>query len=312
MDKKDEEVKQEVKVQPTEQKVTTQSVYVEEPSKVKAIDRLKGVFTIRPVKTTWLKSIDPKHDGAVVLSKANHWLSPERDNRPPGLIKTGLTDQMARELEVEMGLKPMELSPYSKWWDINFKIYPRIPKEGLELNLDANATNKLIYCYAKVMSKVALSESDAAENPLVDYVLTSKEVEADYSNKKAEIKTKAVQRYAEMSLNEQMDFLKVFDEGRSRVTKSASPNFITSTIFKIVDERPEDFIELVENPDFKTMVFIQDCVAIGALKKEGPKYRINGGDIIGNSLLDTINNLQKPEYNEAKLSLKTKLDLTKK
>lgn len=308
MDKKDEEVK----VQTTEQTPVPVQVNTVMPDRTKAIDKLTGTYLIRPVKSTWLKGLDPKHDGAVVLSKANHWLSPERENRPPGLIKTGLTDQMARELELEMGLKPMELSAYSKWWDVNFKVYPRIPKEGLELNLDANATNKLIYCYAKVMSKVALSEADAAENPLVDYVLTSKEVEADYNNKKAEIKTKAVQRYAEMSLNEQMDFLKVFEEGRYRVTKSASPNFITSTIFKIVDERPDDFMDLVENPDFKTMVFIQDCVAIGALKKEGPKYRINGGDIIGNSLLDTIGNLQKPEYNEAKLSLKTKLDLTKK
>lgn len=315
MDKKDEEVKKEevqVTEQPKVQVIIEQPKVIEPAPITRAIDKLVGTFTLRPVKATWLKSLDSKHDGAVLLSKAGHWLSPERNNTPPGLIKTGLTDQMARELEVEMGLKPMELSPYSKWWDRNFHMYPRVPKEGIELNLDASAINKLIYCYIKVMSKVALSESDAAENPMVDYVLTSKEVEADYSNKKAEIKTKAVQRYAEMSLNEQMDFLKVYEEGRFRVTKSASPNFITATIFKIVDENPADFLELVENPDFKTMVFIQDCVAVGALKREGTKYRINGGDLVGNSLLDTINNLQKPEFSEAKLSLKTKLDLTKK
>ncbi len=74
----------------------------------------------------------------------------------------------------------------------------------------------------------------------------------------------------------------------------------------------KDGLALMDNPDFKTMVFIQDCLSIGAVKRTGPKYYVNGGDLIGHSFLDAIANLQNPEYNEVKLSLKTKLELSKR
>ncbi len=208
MDKKDElEVKKE-EVKVTEEKVQKQPVAV-----VDEYARLTGVFVIKPVRQTWLKNIDSKHDGAIMFSRASNWLSPERD-RNTGIIKTGLSDYLARRLEKEMGLKEMELSPYSKWWDVNFKLYPRIPREGVELSLDASAINKLIYCYAKACSKVALSEADARENPMFEYVMTSKDVEATFNSKKIEIKGRAFKRFMEMSITEQMDFLKVYEEGR--------------------------------------------------------------------------------------------------
>lgn len=307
MDKKDEEFKKEVEVKEVVTAKEVQKVQAEPDE----YSKLTGTYIIRPVKSTWLRNLDSKHDGAIMFSKAENWLSPERD-KLTGLIRTGLSDTLARRLEKEMGLKEMELSPYSKWWGVNFGLYPRIPREGLELNVDSSAINKLIYCYIKACSKVAHSEADARDNPRYDYVITSKEVEATYNSKKIEIKGKAFKRFMEMSITEQMDFLKVYEEGKFRATKSASPDYITSTLGKIVDEHPESFLELVDNPDFKTMVFVQDCLAIGALKRTGPKYYVNGGDMIGHSFLETINNLQNPEYNEMKLSLKTKLELSKR
>ncbi len=307
MDKKDEvEVK---KVETVEKVTDTIKGTVETPTDEYA--KLTGTYIIRPVKSTWLRNMDGKHDGAIMFSKAENWLSPERD-KLTGLVKTGLSDNLARRLEKEMGLKEMELSPYSKWWGVNFKLYPRIPREGLELNVDASVINKLIYCYTKVCSKVAQSEADARDNPRYDYVITSKEVEAVYNSKKIEIKGRAFKRFMETAITEQMDFLKVYEEGRFRATKSASPDYITSTLGKIVDEHPESFLELIDNSDFKTMVFVQDCISIGAIKKTGTKYYVNGADIIGHTFADTINNLQNPEYNEIKLSLKTKLELSKR
>lgn len=285
---------------------------IEKPTEVSVseLKKLHGKFIIKPLETTWLKSIDPKHDGALIFSKGEHWVSPERDSQT-GLIRTGLTDQMARELEVEMNLKPMELSPYNKeWWAANFKMYGKIPKEGLELDLDRSALDKLKYCYYKASSKVALSEVDAINNTLYKYVMTSKEIEAKHNNKKIEIKTKAFKKFSEMSLSEQMDFLKVYEEGKYRLTKSASPEFINSTVGRIVDEHPEDFLSLCANADFKTMVFLQDCVSIGAVRKSGTVYYALGGDKLGNSFIDTIQNLQKPEYDEVKISLLAKIKST--
>ncbi len=219
---------------------------------------------------------------------------------------------MARELEMEMNLKPMELSPYNKeWWANNFKLYGKIPREGLVLDLDRSAIDKLLYCYFKASTNVALSENDAINSPYgIEYVMTSQEVEAKHNNKKIELKTKAFKKFGEMSLSEQMDFLKVYEEGKYRLTKSASPEFINSTVGRIVDEHPDDFLELVGNADFKTMIFLQDCVAIGAVRKSGAMYYALGGDKIGSSFLDAIQNLQKPEYDEVKISLLAKIKST--
>lgn len=275
-----------------------------EPQKVTA--KLTGKYIIKPTEFTWLRAQDPKHDGALIFSKAEHWLSPERDAL--GIIVTGMTKDQQRELELEMNLKVDELSPYSKWWGTNFKIYPRIPREGLELDLDRSAIDKLRYLYMMASSKVAKSETDAANNSMYKYVLTSKEIEARVSNKKFEVKTKAFRRFSEMSLSEQMDFLKVYETGKYRLTKSASPEFINSTVGRIVDEDPEQFLSICANPDFKNMVFLQDCLTIGAVRKSGSTYYVTGGDKIGGSFLDTISNLEKPEYNEVKVGLLAKIN----
>lgn len=295
------------------EKVKTENTEVrtqlKETAPQRAIDKYKGRYTIKPSKTTWLEQIDKSHDGVTMFEGTFHSLCADR-HKQTGLYMTGLTEQEARELEVEMGLKTMDLSPYSPYWG-NFRINMSISREGLELNLERSALDKLRFCFAKASSKVALSASDALENPYVEYIMTSSEIEAKADNKKFKVKFDAVKKLGEMSIEDQMNFLKVFEAGRYKVGKSSTPDFIESTISKIVDEKPQAFIELTGNPDFKTMVFVQECILAGIVKKTGTKHYITGGDLIGNSFTDAVQNLQLPEYNEAMIGLKAKLQVTK-
>ena len=66
-----------------------------------------------------------------------------------------------------MNLRPGELSPYSTFWN-NFKIYLSIPADGVILDLDRSALDKVRFAYLKGHSKVALSSSDALENPIAE------------------------------------------------------------------------------------------------------------------------------------------------
>ncbi len=291
----------------TSSMTSTETVKVQRP--VSALSKYSGKYILKPCKNTWLSSLDKSHDGAVLFSEAKLYLAPER-HKNTGLINTGLTTEEARELELEMNLKPMELSPYSNFWS-NFKIYPQVPKEGLILDLDRSALDKLRFIYCKVHSKVAQSYSDVLENPQAEAVLTSAEKEAVSTSVKIRIKLDAVRRFGEMSITDQINFLKVFEEGKFQVSKSSTPDFIMGVLGKIVDEKPQDFLDTANNPDFKTMAFLQDCVLAGIIKKSGPKYYVTGGELIGNTFLDTIANLQSPDYNEVKISLKAKLDSIK-
>lgn len=299
-----------VKKENSEMKEEIKEVETAPKKAVSALQKYTGKYILRPCKSTWLAQMDKNHDGSTLFSGTKIYLAPERDKNT-GLINTGLTDQEARELEVQMGLKTMELSSYSTTFWGNFKIYPQIPKEGLVLDLDRSALDKLRYIYCKNHSKVALSEADALENPQAELVLTSAERES--KSKATSIKTKldAMKKLGEMSITEQLNFLKVFEEGKFSVSKTSTPDFILSVLGKIVDERPQDFLNMINNPDLKTMSFLQDCILAGIIKKSGPKYYITGGDLIGNTFLDTVQNLQAPEYNEVKISLKAKLDAIK-
>lgn len=276
---------------------------------LRAIDKYKGKFIIKICKSTWLEQIDPKHDGTHLFSEAKHFVPPDR-HKDTGLIVTGLTEQEQKDLEIEMGFKPMDLSPYSPTWG-NYKLYPQIPQSGLELDLERSALDKLRYLYLRVKSNVALSNTEALENPLAEYIMTSAEKEAKSESKKIKIKLDAMKRLSEMTFNEQMDFLKVYKEGKFKVTKSSTPDFILSIIGRVADEDPVGFLETADNPDFKTLVFVQDAILGGHIRKSGPKYFIPGGDLIGNTLLDVVYNLQKPEYNEVKISIKAKMDAVK-
>ncbi len=165
--------------------------------------------------------------------------------------------------------------------------------------------------YLKVHSRVANGTAEAANNQQAEYVLTSTEKEARAKNVEIGIKKKAFQEFSKMTITEQIDFLKVYQEGKFKVSKSSSPDFIESTVGKIVDEKPQEFLDTVSNPYFKSLTFVQDCLLAGVIIKSGPKYSITGGELIGQTLMDTIQNLAKPEYNEIKVSLLAKLEALK-
>lgn len=277
----------------------------------KEMDKITGTYLIKPAKDTWLGLRDRNHDGAVLFSNTFISLCPDVKGGT-GLIATGLTEPLARELEEAMELKKGSLSPYNKEYWSDYRNYLRIPKEGIIIDCDRSAKEKVFYCYAKASAKVALSYTDLLDKPEAEFVMISEVKEAEITNKKWEKKSKAFKRYGEMSLTEQMDFLKVFEEGRYKVNKTASPDFIASAVGRIVDEQPEKFLEFVDNPYFKTMIFLQDCIAIKAITKSGTKYFVNGGDQIGSGFMNTIQNLQSPEYQDAVISLRAKLDAINK
>lgn len=300
-------VQKEVKTEVLQETTQTKAL---SPTPVRAVDKYKGKYILKPCKQTWISQIDPQHDGAYLFSETKIYVAPELDKNT-NLVKTGLTEDEARELELEMGLQKMSLSPYNKAFWSDFKLYPKVPQSGVVLDLDNSALDKLRYLYCRVSSKVANSHADALENPMAELVMTSTEKEAKAESSRVKVKTEAYKHFANMTISEQIDFLKVFEEGKFKVGKSSSPDFINSVLGKIVDSSPEKFLDTLNNPYYKTISFLQDCIQAGLIRKSGTVYSLAGGDKIGDSFLNTIENLHSSEYNEVKVSLKHKLETLK-
>lgn len=277
---------------------------------VRAIDEIKGKWILKPTKKTWLHNLDPQHDGAVMFSRTFASVSPERDGAT-GLVKTGLTEQQARELEREMNLSQGSLSPYNNAYWSSHKINVSVPAEGAVIDCDRSAVDKLRYCFLKVCSKVAQNVVEAMENPLYEYVLTSEEAENKTDSEKFLIKKNAYKRLETMNLETQMDFLLVYKQNKYKVTKTSTVDFIAAAMGKVLEEDPRGFLELIDDVNFKDYVFLRKCISAGVLRQNGPTYVTLGGDVLGNSLDQAVYNLRTPEYNHIKISLLAKLDNAK-
>ena len=104
------------------------------------------------------------------------------------------------------------------------------------------------------------------------------------------------------------DVLKVMGK---RAGDKASVDFIESQLDKIVTESPQEFINTIEDPTFKMRAFIDDCISARVLVKNGTKYQLPGGDIVGYTLEQTIEYLQNPDNQEVYLDLKGKMSIGK-
>lgn len=278
----------------------------------RAIDTITGKYFVKPIKETWLKAMNPDHNGAIMFDKAVYSYAVERHYQT-GLAITGLTDQEARELEKEMNLPEQSLSPYNIYskgkgqfcWG-TFSI--PIKKEGILLDCDRSARDKLHYKVLAAGSKVAKSKSELALSPLYELLMVSSEVEAKNDQAKYELKRKAYEMYGNMNVEEKLNFLNVYKEGRYKVSKDSKSTFIDAEVGKIVEGEPKEFIDTLTSPHYKNMIFISKCMAANLIYKQGTRYLTASGDELGNSLLETINNLESEDYQGAKISLMSKLE----
>lgn len=282
----------------------------------RAIDAIVGVYVVKPVRKTYLSQYAKDHNGAIMFDKAVYSYAVERDPNT-GLVVTGLTDREARELEEAMGYKQGALSPYNfkvphkdssdfSWATFSIKI----PKEGLVINAGNSAKEKLMTKVLSAGSRVACSTAELKSDPSrYELLMTSSEDEAKIVKDIQSLKKRAYAKFSEMSISDMMEFLSVYSEGKNKVSKDATPDFIEAEVGKIVDGEPSKFLETVESSYYKEYIFLFKCVNAQLVYKQGTKYILSdGGDVLGNSLLDAIRNLKSDDYQSTKIGLISKLE----
>ncbi len=274
-----------------------EAVQVERES---VIDTTK--VTLKPIKKHgWLPD---DHDGSLRYSKCFERLTVQA-TKGTGILNTGLTEADEKRLEKKMHMSPGTLSKYNRDYWTMFKI--DVPSEGI--SLDTNSPeDEVKYLVLKAHQRVANSEMERFDTPFAEYVMTSVEQEAKMENKKSKLKRRAYKVFSNMSTTEMADVLKVMGK---RAGDTASVDFIESQLDKIVTEDPQTFINTVEDPTFKMRAFIDDCISSRVLVKNGTKYQLPGGDIVGYTLEQAIEYLQNPDNQEVYLDLKGKMSIAK-
>ena len=274
---------------------------------IEILGRTTGQHIIKPCRSTYLRNINPNHDGATIFSNTQIWIAPQKPVGNPDMYNTGLSLEEEEAFEWALNLAPKTLSPYNKsYWEDYKRTTIKIPKEGKKLDCDNVIKDKLFYKLCMVNTNVAKSLEDLQFNSFADVVITSLEQEAKADNKVYNAKKKAYAKLASMSIQDMTDFLKVYGEGKLKVTSSTKADLIEVTVAKIADEAPNDFLATFENQYYKDYIFIQDCITNGSVEKRGGKYFEKGGEEIGNTLANTITNLQSADYQDLKIRLQSK------
>jgi len=107
-----------------------------------------------------------------------------------------------------------------------------------------------------------------------------------------------------------IDVLRIYShagKNTSRFNSSTSKDLIESTLYDKIKEDPQSFLDIVNDPNFKTRVLIDKLMVARIILRNGTRYIVNGGDQLGATLEDTINYLADPANQEVVISLRAKL-----
>ena len=211
---------------------------------------------------------------------------------------TGLSSEEEAKLEKLLHLESGTLNRFSDYWQ-NYTVILTDKDKTLKLE---RPKDFLDYKILSSSEKVANSVNNLADWPKATYVLYDAEEDAKKDNLKVKEKRNAYKIFNGMTISEMRDVLKVM----GKKADNASETLIENTLNDIVESSPSEFIETVNVSDFKTRVFINDLVAINALRIRGGHYML-GDTALGHDLETTILFLKEPKNQDIVLSLKAKL-----
>lgn len=221
---------------------------------------------------------------------------------------TGLTKSEETYFEEVLELKKGELNRHSKWWGEVFNVEHAIrlnATKATEFTLD-NPIEQLKYKAMLASDKVSNSEIERNANAL--YYIDNPEAKA-----KAEMATynHEFEGYGiihKLTPEEKRSALRLF--GKTG-TDDLTETILNSQLMMKLKEDPKKFVEIMQDKNVKTKMFIQELIEKGLLKRKG-NYFIHGEDTIASSTEEAVSYFQDIKNQSIKLMLDTKLNKNKK
>lgn len=223
-----------------------------------------------------------------------------------GILKTGLTDEEARELEKKLNYPSGHLSPNSEFW-IDYKIAIGTEDKIIDRSTAQGELEYKVLCARKIVAK---DQSELRVNPHAEFLMYDQELEADESNRKRKKKIEAIKIFAELSTEEMKDILIAYGKKPDEM----SPKVIEDVLGQEVELDPNKFVSIAKDDNFQHKVFINKCINAGILRKRGSMITVvnatdemDGKDVIGVDIEDAVRFIKDPKNNAFYLSIKKQL-----
>jgi hypothetical protein len=270
------------------------------------IDKIIKVVPI--VRHKNLAMFPKGHDGEFMYSGCTQGYCLPIDGKRRQLVNI-LSAEEQMFFEKKLYMDPGSLSIYKKgkenFW-ATFRV--NIDKEGLVLNL-SDPMDNLRWRVLKVVPQIAPSWDKKTDSGEYIFALVDEDYQVQDEAKKADKMKTAFKFFGsiESSAEKMRDFLRVYGKTPAHNSKI---DFLKSELNKIIEVDLTGFLAIVEDKDFEMKLFIDRCLEIGALAKDGKtKIALPGGDIIGSTLSETIEFLRNKKNSDIYATLKAKLEV---
>ena len=277
---------------------------------VKGEERKKDPFLYNKVKRSLDCPLNPQRLGGGIkriLDDSKRVLIKKYETEYPH----GMTQQEFFEKELEVNLNP-SLPIEDNFWRSDRakrnKVF--LTKEGLILSL-SNSLDMLKYLILLANEqKVAPNYESRRLKASYEWMLVDEGKVISAKVEKAETKAKAYTKFAEVISSEasMVDFIKSL--GRT-VPANRTTDWLKSEVLKVIENDPNYFLTIIEDPYYKDKVFIQDAVEAGSIRRMGDKrYVLDNGVELGD-IVSVINWVNDPDNQEAKFRIKNQIGMSK-
>jgi len=195
-----------------------------------------------------------------------------------GLYKTGLTSEEEEKYEKELNLAKGTLNKRSSFWaELDIRLFnDKITYFNIISPLD-ELKEKVI----KNHSLIAPTELEIFKYPNAEFYIEDLEEKAKGEEISLNLEFEALQLLMETSIQEKRGILKVYSGAKG--VDTFSETLVKTELMKKVKEDPKRFIEIMNDPDLKTRILIQELIELGKLTKKGTFYSYDG-EVVGNSM----------------------------
>ena len=294
-----------------EKQETVKNIIMPE-SRTPNLDKITGKYRVTPCKKSWIETANPNAKNFVMFDKAEFWLPAPRSKDIQDAVITNISKAEQAEFENEMNLLAGSMSPFNLLFWSRPANTMKISKNGLSLDCDNNIKHKMFYRLLEANgSKVAFGKDSLTLNSSAEILVENVLEQAKIDTKNLNTKAKAFAKFASMSLNEKIDFLKVFNDGSYKVNDNTASDFIDATIGMIVDGKPSDFLSAFDNPMYKDFILAHNLINKNVIIRKGGIYSVNGGEPLGSTILDVVLQLKDKKNEALKIALLAKLENTK-
>ena len=210
-----------------------------------------------------------------------------------GSIYTGLTPEDERRFEKELGYAEGTLAKSSPFWQ-NFTV--KIGAKTLILD-DSFPRQEMIIKFLSGHKREATSLDKL--NAGKDYLLINRQAEAIEQNKVNKLRREALKAFDKLTLDDMRKCLRIFGVNAAEL----SNELVESTLFGIVDKKPQQFFDKwVDNKSKETEFLIEEAIAKGVIRKDRTQYYY-GTEMLADSLQDCIAYLDAKKNQDLKLSI---------